>query len=99
MRVRAPARPSCGREISINSQNEYPNLQRRCSRNGCPQVPETVPFRMTPVMTHALGVSGVEGDFAAGCRAVLTVMRDSHEGILGLLEAFVYDPPLEYATH
>ncbi|XP_063980993.1 serine/threonine-protein kinase SMG1 [Diachasmimorpha longicaudata] len=56
------------------------------------RVPEKVPFRMTPNIRTALGVTGVEGIFRSACEHTLRVMKRGREPLLTLLEAFVYDP-------
>ncbi|XP_041987435.1 serine/threonine-protein kinase SMG1 [Aricia agestis] len=60
------------------------------------RVPEKVPFRMTPNLVTALGVTGVEGIFRLGCEHVVRTMRRGRETLLTLLEAFVYDPLVEW---
>ena len=62
------------------------------------KVPETVPFRMTHTMQAALGVSGTDGAFTSCCEGVLRVLRHSKETLLTLLEAFVYDPLVDWAA-
>ena len=62
------------------------------------KVPETVPFRMTPTMQAALGLGGTDGAFTSSCEAVLRVLRASKETLLTLLEAFVYDPLVDWAA-
>ncbi|DAZ97522.1 TPA: hypothetical protein N0F65_009790, partial [Lagenidium giganteum] len=58
------------------------------------KVPEIVPFRLTPMLQDALGLTGVEGRFRAAFEHTLRVVRDpdSKEALLTLLEAFIYDP-------
>ena len=56
--------------------------------------PETVPFRLTRILTNALEVSGVEGSYRSHCENVMNVMRDNNELVLGLLETFICDPLL-----
>lgn len=60
------------------------------------RVPEKVPFRMTPNIEAALGVTGVEGQFRLACEQVLKVLRRGRETLLTLLEAFVYDPLVDW---
>ncbi|XP_034948666.1 serine/threonine-protein kinase SMG1 isoform X2 [Chelonus insularis] len=60
------------------------------------RVPEKVPFRMTPNIKTALGVTGVEGIFRSACEHTLRVMRRGRETLLTLLEAFVYDPLVDW---
>ncbi|KYQ50767.1 Serine/threonine-protein kinase SMG1 [Trachymyrmex zeteki] len=60
------------------------------------RVPEKVPFRMTPNIKTALGVTGVEGIFRFASEHTLRVMRRGRETLLTLLEAFVYDPLVDW---
>uniref|UniRef100_T1J1T4 PI3K/PI4K catalytic domain-containing protein n=1 Tax=Strigamia maritima TaxID=126957 RepID=T1J1T4_STRMM len=60
------------------------------------RVPEKVPFRMTPNIESALGVTGAEGIFRVSCEQVLKTMRRGRETLLTLLEAFVYDPLIDW---
>jgi phosphatidylinositol kinase/protein kinase (PI-3 family) len=62
------------------------------------RVPETVPFRMTATMQAALGVSGIDGTFSSCSEGVLRVLRTNKETLLTLLEAFVYDPLVDWAA-
>lgn len=55
-------------------------------------VPELVPYRLTPIFVHALGLGGTEGGFRPLCEQILRWLRGSSELLLTLLEAFVYDP-------
>lgn len=62
------------------------------------RVPEKVPFRMTPNIEAALGVTGIEGIFRNSCEVVMNALRQGHEVLLTLLEAFVYDPLIDWTT-
>ncbi|KAF1328185.1 Phosphatidylinositol kinase, partial [Globisporangium splendens] len=64
------------------------------------KVPEVVPFRLTPMLQDALGLTGVEGKFRAAFETTLRVVRanDSREALLTLLEAFVYDPLVDWTV-
>ncbi|XP_018612751.2 serine/threonine-protein kinase SMG1 isoform X2 [Scleropages formosus] len=62
------------------------------------RVPEKVPFRMTHNIETALGVSGVEGIFRLTCEQVIQIMRRGRETLLTLLEAFVYDPLVDWTA-
>ncbi|XP_023013215.2 serine/threonine-protein kinase Smg1 [Leptinotarsa decemlineata] len=62
------------------------------------RVPEKVPFRLTPNIKEALGVTGVEGIFRLACENVLKTMRKGRETLLTLLEAFVYDPLIDWTV-
>ncbi|XP_069036868.1 serine/threonine-protein kinase SMG1 isoform X1 [Lepisosteus oculatus] len=62
------------------------------------RVPEKVPFRMTHNIETALGVTGVEGIFRLSCEQVIHMMRRGRETLLTLLEAFVYDPLVDWTA-
>ena len=62
------------------------------------KVAEHVPFRMTHTMQAALGPAGVDGAFTTSCDATLRVLRGSKETLLTLLEAFVYDPLVDWSA-
>nr|XP_014350631.1 PREDICTED: serine/threonine-protein kinase SMG1 [Latimeria chalumnae] len=62
------------------------------------RVPEKVPFRMTHNIETALGVTGVEGLFRLSCEQVIQIMRRGRETLLTLLEAFVYDPLVDWTA-
>jgi serine/threonine-protein kinase ATR len=59
--------------------------------------PEVVPFRLTPNMIDAFGVTGVEGLFRNSCETVLRVMRHNRQTLLNVLETFVHDPLVEWS--
>lgn len=54
--------------------------------------PETIPFRLTRMLRKAMDVSGIEGNFRATCESVLRVLRQNRTNVMAMLEAFVYDP-------
>ncbi|PAA57659.1 hypothetical protein BOX15_Mlig027692g1 [Macrostomum lignano] len=60
------------------------------------KVPERVPFRLTQNLEAALGLTGVEGVFRLSAEKVLHTMRSDKEMLLTLLEAFVYDPLVDW---
>lgn len=60
------------------------------------RVPERVPYRMTHNIEAALGVTGTEGVFRNACEQVLRTMRRGRETLLTLLEAFIYDPLVDW---
>ncbi|XP_053950535.1 serine/threonine-protein kinase Smg1 [Anastrepha ludens] len=62
------------------------------------RVPEKVPFRLTPNLEEALGITGIEGTFRVGCEHVLKILRKERETLLTLLEAFVYDPLVDWTV-
>uniref|UniRef100_A0AAG5DR97 non-specific serine/threonine protein kinase n=1 Tax=Anopheles atroparvus TaxID=41427 RepID=A0AAG5DR97_ANOAO len=61
------------------------------------RVPEKVPFRLTPNLVEALGMTGIEGTFRLACEHVLKSLKKGRETLLTLLEAFVYDPLVDWA--
>ncbi|KAF8817420.1 phosphatidylinositol 3-kinase [Phlegmacium glaucopus] len=58
--------------------------------------PETVPFRLTRMLTHAMEVSGIEGSYRNTCEITMQVLRDNKESLMAVLEAFVYDPLINW---
>ncbi|KAL3515228.1 hypothetical protein ACH5RR_022130 [Cinchona calisaya] len=60
------------------------------------KIPEIVPFRLTQTIEAAFGLTGIEGAFRANCEAVLGVLKKNKDIILMLLEAFVWDPLVEW---
>ncbi|KAF9908194.1 Serine/threonine-protein kinase smg1 [Linnemannia zychae] len=60
------------------------------------RIPEIVPFRLSRNMLTSLGVTGVEGNFRIGCEQTMKVMRKNKEILVTLLEAFVYDPLVDW---
>lgn len=58
--------------------------------------PERVPFRLTRMMIKAFEVSGIEGNFRATCNDVLRVLRTNKDSVMAMLEAFVYDPLINW---
>lgn len=63
------------------------------------RVPERVPFRMTQNIQQALGLTGIEGVFRFSCEHVMKILREGKETLLTLLEAFVYDPLLDWISN
>ncbi|KAJ6516644.1 phosphatidylinositol 3-kinase [Mycena vitilis] len=58
--------------------------------------PEKVPFRLTRMLTHAMEVSGIEGSFRKTCEISMQVLRENKESLMAVLEAFVYDPLINW---
>lgn len=54
--------------------------------------PELVPFRLTPNMVDAMGVTGYEGSFRRVMEVTLTVLREHRLTLLSVLEPFLSDP-------
>ena len=60
------------------------------------EIPECVPFRLTPNMRDALGLTGVEGVYRKSCETTMKTLRDNKDTLMGVLETFVHDPLLEW---
>jgi len=58
--------------------------------------PERFPFRLTRMLVNAMEVSGIEGNFRTTCENVMRVLRDNKESLMAVLEAFVYDPLINW---
>ncbi|ORY80056.1 PtdIns-3-kinase tor2 [Protomyces lactucae-debilis] len=58
--------------------------------------PERIPFRLTRMLTNAMEVSGIEGSFRITCEHVMRVLRENKESLMAVLEAFVYDPLINW---
>ena len=58
--------------------------------------PETVPFRLTRMLVSAMEVSGVEGNFRSTCERAMGVLRHNKHSVMAMLEAFVYDPLINW---
>lgn len=54
--------------------------------------PEKIPFRLTRMLTNAMEVSGIEGNFRSSCESVMQVLRVNRHSLMAMLEAFVHDP-------
>jgi serine/threonine-protein kinase ATR len=59
--------------------------------------PEKVPFRLTPNLVDAMGLSGLEGVFRKVCELTLQVLRSNRETLLSVLETFIHDPLVEWS--
>lgn len=55
-------------------------------------LPETVPFRLTRMLSNAMEVFGVNGSFRASAITTQRVLRSERDSIMSLLSAFIYDP-------
>ena len=58
--------------------------------------PEKVPFRLTRILVNAMEVSGIEGNFRSTCESVMVMLRENKESVMAVLEAFVYDPLINW---
>eukprot|EP01060_Flectonema_neradi_P030112 TRINITY_DN4304_c0_g1_i1.p1 TRINITY_DN4304_c0_g1~~TRINITY_DN4304_c0_g1_i1.p1 ORF type:complete len:2551 (+),score=337.62 TRINITY_DN4304_c0_g1_i1:51-7703(+) len=54
--------------------------------------PETVPFRLTRELRHAMGVGGIEGVFRAAAVQTLLKLRTHKQAVLAMLESFMHEP-------
>ena len=53
---------------------------------------------MTHNVVAAMGATGVEGMFRSACEHSIKCMRQGKETLLTLLEAFVYDPLVDWTV-
>lgn len=58
--------------------------------------PEKIPFRLTRMLINAMEVTGIEGTYRMTCQKVMKVLRDNKDSLMAVLEAFVYDPLLNW---
>jgi FKBP12-rapamycin complex-associated protein len=58
--------------------------------------PEKVPFRLTRMLIKAMEVSGIEGSYRSTCERTMTVLRESRDSLVAMLEAFLYDPLISW---
>ena len=58
--------------------------------------PEIVPFRLSPRMLDAMGVSGFEGVFRRVCEIALRCVRGNRDQLISVLESFIHDPLVEW---
>eukprot|EP01087_Luapelamoeba_hula_P010436 TRINITY_DN2769_c0_g1_i1.p1 TRINITY_DN2769_c0_g1~~TRINITY_DN2769_c0_g1_i1.p1 ORF type:complete len:426 (-),score=46.64 TRINITY_DN2769_c0_g1_i1:86-1363(-) len=58
--------------------------------------PEKIPFRLTRMLINAMEVSGIEGNFRFTCENTMRVLRENKESVMAVLEAFVYDPLINW---
>jgi FKBP12-rapamycin complex-associated protein len=58
--------------------------------------PEKIPFRLTRMLINAMEVTGIEGNYRMTCESVMTVLRENKDSVMAILEAFVYDPLLNW---
>ncbi|CCW64462.1 unnamed protein product [Phytomonas sp. EM1] len=59
-------------------------------------LPETVPFRLTRMLTSAMEVFGVNGVFRASATRTQSVLSQNRDSIMALLTAFVYDAIIQH---
>ena len=59
--------------------------------------PETVPFRLTRELRHAMGVGGVEGVFRSAAIQTNLKLREHKQAVLAMLESFINEPCVKLA--
>ncbi|GMH45286.1 hypothetical protein BSKO_13243 [Bryopsis sp. KO-2023] len=62
-------------------------------------VPEVTPFRLTPNMVNAFGVTSVEGVFMKSAVIVLKVVRESRSLLITIMEAMLHDPVFQWGKN
>ncbi|GFR47474.1 hypothetical protein Agub_g9203, partial [Astrephomene gubernaculifera] len=67
-------------------------------KGGKLRVPEVVPFRLTQMLSTALGVGGLEGAYRAAYEATLACLRRRREALVGLVDAVLSDPGVDWAV-
>nr|UIB01653.1 serine/threonine-protein kinase mTOR [Propylea japonica] len=58
--------------------------------------PEKIPFRLTRMLVNAMEVTHIEGTYRRTCESVMNVLRRNKDSLMAVLEAFVYDPLLNW---
>ncbi|KAJ0174518.1 hypothetical protein K1T71_009626 [Dendrolimus kikuchii] len=58
--------------------------------------PEKIPFRLTRMLINAMEVTGIEGTYRCTCESVMEVLHRHKDSVMAVLEAFVYDPLLNW---
>ncbi|XP_045451535.1 serine/threonine-protein kinase Tor-like [Melitaea cinxia] len=58
--------------------------------------PEKIPFRLTRMLIDAMEVTGIEGTYRFTCESVMHVLHKHRDSVMAVLEAFVYDPLLNW---
>ena len=58
--------------------------------------PEKIPFRLTRMLINAMEVTGIEGTYRSTCESVMSVLHRNKDSVMAVLEAFVYDPLLNW---
>lgn len=51
------------------------------------------------MLINAMEVSGVEGSYRTTCEKTMSVMRESRDSLVAMLEAFVHDPLISWKKH
>lgn len=105
MRLRVMSRISAGREYTydISIEQTHSFLANGVVAHNCfetamhrDKFPEKVPFRLTRMLVNAMEVCGIEGTFRSTCESVMRVLRENKDSVMAMLEAFVYDPLINW---
>lgn len=59
--------------------------------------PEIVPFRLTPNMIDAMGLTGHEGTFRRTMEVCIGLLRENKDTLLSILEPFLRDPTVAWS--
>ena len=59
--------------------------------------PEIVPFRLTPNMIDAFGLSGYEGVYREVSNVCMSLLRQNRATLMSVLESFLHDPLVEWS--
>ncbi|KJE97226.1 hypothetical protein CAOG_09113 [Capsaspora owczarzaki ATCC 30864] len=62
------------------------------------QTAEQVPFRLTPNLVEALGMTGYEGVFRKTCEVTLRLLRNQCDTLMSVLRTCIYDPFVEWGN-
>ncbi|KAJ3319429.1 phosphatidylinositol kinase- protein kinase tor1 [Boothiomyces sp. JEL0866] len=58
--------------------------------------PERIPFRLTRMLVNAMEIGGYKGTYKITCEHVMRVLRANKDSLKAVLEAFVYDPLINW---
>jgi serine/threonine-protein kinase ATR len=58
--------------------------------------PEIVPFRLTPNMVDAMGLTGVEGTYRRSMEVCMNLLRENKSVLLSVVEPFIRDPTVSW---
>ena len=81
---------SSGRVVHIDFGDCFEVTMKRA------KFPEKIPFRLTRMLVKAMEASGINGHFRHTCEIVMNVLRQNKDSLMAVLEAFVYDPLLNW---
>lgn len=59
-------------------------------------LPEIVPFRLTPNMVDAMGLTGYEGSFRGVMELTMRLLRENKDMLVSVLEPFIRDPTVAW---